>query len=60
MQKTISTMKRTPLMDAQTGEYNLKYNMQNLWKIFIFQLVVMIQQLKLKLHLVYNTMVFRR
>ena len=30
MQKTISTMKRTPLMDNQTGEYNLKYNMQNL------------------------------
>ncbi len=30
MQKTISTMKRTPLMDSQTGEYNLKYNMQNL------------------------------
>ena len=30
MQKTISTMKRTPLMDPQTGEYNLKYNMQNL------------------------------
>jgi len=27
MQKTISTMKRTPLQDRQTGEYNLKYNM---------------------------------
>jgi len=34
MQKTISTMKRTPLMDAQTGEYNLKYNMQNLLEDF--------------------------
>ena len=34
MQKTISTMKRTPLMDNQTGEYNLKYNMQNLLEDF--------------------------
>jgi len=30
MQKTISTMKRTPFMDQQTGDYNLKYNVQNL------------------------------
>jgi len=29
MQKTISTMKRTPYIDPQTGEYNLKYNLQN-------------------------------
>ena len=34
MQKTISTMKRTPLIDEQTGEYNLKYNMQNLMEDF--------------------------
>lgn len=34
MQKTISTMKRTPLMDNRTGEYNLKYNMQNLLEDF--------------------------
>jgi hypothetical protein len=34
MQKTISTMKRTPLMDNQTGEYNLKYNMQNMLEDF--------------------------
>jgi len=34
MQKTISQMKRTPLMDPQTGEYNLKYNMQNLMEDF--------------------------
>ena len=34
MQKTISTMKRTPLMDQQTGDYNLKYNMQNLLEDF--------------------------
>jgi len=34
MQKTISTMKRTPYMDQQTGEYNLKYNMQNLMEDF--------------------------
>jgi hypothetical protein len=29
MQKIISTMKRTPFIDPQTGEYNLKYNLQN-------------------------------
>ena len=29
MQKTITQMKRTPFMDPQTGEYNLKYNLQN-------------------------------
>ena len=29
MQKTISQMKRTPYVDPQTGEYNLKYNLQN-------------------------------
>jgi len=34
MQKTISTMKRTPYVDQQTGEYNLKYNMQNLLEDF--------------------------
>ena len=34
MQKTISTMKRTPYLDEQTGEYNLKYNMQNLMEDF--------------------------
>ena len=34
MQKTISTMKRTPLMDSKTGDYNLKYNMQNLLEDF--------------------------
>jgi hypothetical protein len=34
MQKTITTMKRTPLMDSQTGEYNLKYNMQNMLEDF--------------------------
>jgi len=30
MQKAITKMKRTPYIDQQTGEYNLKYNMQNL------------------------------
>jgi hypothetical protein len=34
MQKTINTMKKTPYMDEQTGEYNLKYNMQNLLEDF--------------------------
>jgi hypothetical protein len=34
MKKTISTMKKTPYMDQQTGEYNLKYNMQNMLEDF--------------------------
>ena len=34
MQKTINTLKRTPLQDHKTGEYNLKYNMQNLMEDF--------------------------
>ena len=34
MQKTISNMKRTPHMDQKTGEYNLKYNMQNMMEDF--------------------------
>ena len=34
MQKTISKMKRTPYIDQQTGEYNLRYNMQNLLEDF--------------------------
>ena len=34
MQKTISNMKRTPHMDEKTGEYNLKYNMQNMMEDF--------------------------
>jgi hypothetical protein len=34
MEKTISKMKRTPYVDPQTGEYNLKYNMENLLEDF--------------------------
>ena len=34
MKKTISTMKKTPFVDPQTGEYNLKYNMQNMLEDF--------------------------
>ena len=34
MQKTINTMKKTPLVDPQTGEYNLKYNQQNMLEDF--------------------------
>jgi len=34
MEKTVSKMKRTPYVDQQTGEYNLKYNMQNLLEDF--------------------------
>ena len=34
MQKTINKMKKTPYMDPQTGEYNLKYNMQNILEDF--------------------------
>jgi len=34
MQKTITTMKRTSLMDPTTGDYNLKFNMQNMLEDF--------------------------
>ena len=34
MQKTISNMKRTPYVDKNTGEYNLKYNIQNMMEDF--------------------------
>ena len=34
MQKTISNMKRTPHVDKRTGEYNMKYNMQNMLEDF--------------------------
>jgi hypothetical protein len=34
MEKTITKLKRTPYMDEQTGEYNLKYNMQNMLEDF--------------------------
>ena len=30
MEKTLSKLKRTPHVDEKTGEYNLRYNMQNL------------------------------
>ena len=34
MQKTISNMKRTPYINKETGDYNLKYNMQNMLEDF--------------------------
>jgi len=34
IQKAISKIKKTPFVDQQTGEYNLKYNMQNLMEDF--------------------------
>ena len=34
MQNTISKMKRAPVIDETTGDYNLKYNMQNITEDF--------------------------
>lgn len=34
MQKTISKIKKVPFIDPNTGEYNLKFNMQNLTEDF--------------------------
>jgi hypothetical protein len=34
MQKTINTMKKTPHVDPQTGEYNLRFNMMNMMEDF--------------------------
>jgi|TARA_Y100000289_G_scaffold18755_1_gene18038 hypothetical protein len=34
MQKVLNKMKKTPIIDQATGEYNLKYNMQNITEDF--------------------------
>ena len=34
MQKTISSIKKTPYVDPTTGQYNLKFNMQNMMEDF--------------------------
>jgi len=34
VQKTINNMKKTPYIDPQTGDYNLKFNMQNMTEDF--------------------------
>ena len=34
MQKTMNKMKKTPYMNPETGEYNLKYNVQNILEDF--------------------------
>ena len=34
MQKTINSIKKTPYVDPQTGEYNLKFNMMNMMEDF--------------------------
>jgi len=34
MQKVMQKMKKTPYIDQQTGEYNLKYNVQNMMEDF--------------------------
>jgi len=34
MQKTINKMKKTPYIDPKSGEYNLKYNVQNILEDF--------------------------
>lgn len=35
VQRTMNKMKKTPLIDAQTGQYNLKYNVQNMLEDFV-------------------------
>ena len=34
MQQVMDKMKKTPVIDNQTGDYNLKYNMQNITEDF--------------------------
>ena len=34
MQQVVNKMKKTPVIDKQTGDYNLKYNMQNITEDF--------------------------
>jgi len=35
VQRMMNKMKKTPLIDAQTGQYNLKYNVQNMLEDFV-------------------------
>ena len=35
IQRMMNKMKKTPLIDAQTGQYNLKYNVQNMMEDFV-------------------------
>ncbi len=35
VQKQVNTMKKTPFVDQQTGDYNLKFNVQNMLEDFI-------------------------
>lgn len=35
VQRTMNKMKKTPLVDAATGQYNLKYNVQNMLEDFV-------------------------
>lgn len=35
IQRMMNKMKKTPLMDAATGQYNLKYNVQNMLEDFV-------------------------
>lgn len=34
VQKTVTTMKKTPFLDQNTGDYNLKFNLQNMLEDF--------------------------
>lgn len=36
MERIINSVKRQPLVDGQTGDYNMKYNMQNILEDFYF------------------------
>jgi hypothetical protein len=38
IQKMISTMKKTPFIDQTTGDYNLKFNLQNMLEDFVVPL----------------------
>ena len=40
MQRIINKMKKTPFIDDATGDYNLKFNIQNLKRTFLCQFVV--------------------
>jgi len=36
MERIVNSVKRQPLVDSQSGEYNMKYNMQNILEDFYF------------------------
>ena len=56
MQRIINKMKKTPVIDQNTGEYNLKYNVESVTEDYFYLFVVEIVERRLTLYQVFLTM----